>query len=219
MVNLNKTTVSLAKSQGVNLSKDYEGLDNIHIGLGWDPIERKSEPKVKTGFLSKLFGRTQTSSYESDIDLDGWAALYSAEFEQLGLVYYGDKDYKNKTILHHGDNLTGDGDGDDEVISIRLSKIPAEVKHVLIGITIYAGKSRNQQFKDIKNMFIRLVDLRDGFEICRYEGADFNGEHRTFYAGVFTREGSDWKFKAIGLSLPTDSICTAVDTAETILTT
>lgn len=217
MVNLNKTTVNLTKSQCVNLSKDYEGLDNIHIGLGWDPVERK-QPEVKTGFLSRLFGAGKTNSCEhEDIDLDGWAALYGADFRQLGLVYYGDKDYKNKTILHHGDNLTGEGDGDDEVISIRLSKIPAEVKHVLIGITIYAGKSRNQQFKDIKNAFIRLVDLRDGFEICKYEGNDFNGEDRTFYAGVFTREGNDWKFKAVGLSLSTDSICTAVDTAETLL--
>lgn len=216
MVNINKTTVNLTKSQGINLSKDYEGLDNIHVGLGWDPVERKTE-SANRGFLSKLFGRANNSSQEQDIDLDGWAALYSADLKKLGLVYYGDKDYMNKTVLHHGDNLTGEGEGDDEVISIKLSKLPNEVKHVLIGITIYAGESRNQKFKDINNMFIRLVDLRDGFEICRYNGADFDGEHRTFYAGVFTRESNDWKFKAIGLSSPATSISRAVDAAGTIL--
>lgn len=215
MVNINKTTVNLAKSQSVNLSKDYGGLDEIHIGLGWDPVENK--PRGKGGFLSKLFGGSDNSSSNSaDIDLDGWAAMYGEVGENLGTVYYGNKNYLNGTILHHGDNLTGEGEGDDEVISIKLSRIPAEVKRVLIGITIFSGTTRNQQFGDIQNMFIRLVDMRDGFEICRYQGADFEKSHRTFYAGVFTRENNEWSFNAIGISNPTDKIEIARNNAITL---
>lgn len=211
MVNINKTTVNLTKSQSVNLSKDYDGLDKIHIGLGWDPVEHGSG----SGFLSKLFGGS--TKQDDTIDLDGWAALYGASGERKGLVYYGDRNYMDKTIYHHGDNLTGEGEGDDEVISIRLSKIPAEVKHVLIGITIYSGAIRHQQFGNIKNTFIRLVDMRDGFEICRYQGADFNKSHRTFYVGAFTRDNNEWKFNALGISDPTDKIGIARDNAVKLL--
>lgn len=212
MIDLNKKTVNLAKGGLVNLSKDYSGLNDIHIGLGWDPVSSKPSG----GLLSKLFGGASGNT-GADIDLDGWAALYGPNGEKLDLVYYGNKNYRGGTILHHGDNLTGEGDGDDEVISLKLQNIPAEAKYIVIGITIFSGIARNQKFGDIDNSFIRLVDKRNDHEICRYQGADFNASHRTFYVGVFTRESNEWQFKAIATSTPTDKIEVACNDAVKLL--
>lgn len=216
MIDLNKKTVNLSKGGLVNLSKDFSGPNEIHIGLGWDPVTNKPSGG---GFLSKLFGGGSGSSSSSgaDIDLDGWAALYGANGEKLDLIYYGNKVYNQGTIRHHGDNLTGEGDGDDEVLTINLHSIPAEVKYVVIGITIYQGIARHQQFGDIENTFIRLVDKRNDHEICRYQGTDFDKSHRTFYAGMFTRDGNEWKFTALGVSNATDRIEAARNEAVGLL--
>lgn len=209
MVNLNKTTVNLTKNQGVNLSKEYDGLNSIHIGLGWDPAKQHPQKQKSSGFLSTLFGLSSSSSSSADIDLDGWAALYGENGENKGLVYYGNRYYKDRVVYHHGDNLTGDGEGDDEVITIKLKEVPNDVKYVIVGITIYCGKLKNQKFGDIENTFIRLVDERNGFEICRYVGNDIDPNARTFFAGMFIRENGEWQFRAIGESETFDNISSA----------
>lgn len=230
-VNLSKQTVNLSKGEKINLSKASDGLKKVMIGLGWDPAkpeEKVVEQIVNPGFIARLFGaqpkvvRQTISASEStdNIDCDAWVALLkNGKFDgkSSNIVYYGNLSYTddqgNVVIMHHGDNLTGDGDGDDEEITIDLTKIPEEFNCILVGVTIYRGFDRHQTFDNIKNTFIRLVDKRDGFEICRYnqiEMAEDKGSY-TFIAGELYKDKGEWQFKAMGNGTKDKSIKDAVN--------
>lgn len=210
-VNLNKTTVSLTKHSTVNLSKTAsDGLNEVMVGLGWDPVGKKN------GFFSRLFGSGSNSSSGADIDCDAWVACFDANNNHVKTVYYGDKDYivagGVNAVHHHGDNLTGEGDGDDERVTVRLSNMPANVDKILVGVTIFAARERHQSFGSIKNTFIRLVDSRDNFEMCNYKADDLTQfkDKLTFFAGYLYRDGNDWSFKAVGEGSNSGSISDAV---------
>lgn len=218
-VNLTKTTVNLSKGQKINLSKTAENdkLNSVMVALGWDPVKSTREIEVQPGFLGKLLGKKPTTKtvhneHQADIDCDAWVALFDKSGHKIETVYYGNRHYDNDNIYHHGDNLTGEGDGDDEQITINLTKIPEKVYEILVGVTIYAAKSRNQNFGMIDNLFARIVDNKDDFEICRYETKEFSssGNDTNFLAGRFIREDSGWNFEAIGKSDRSDSISDAV---------
>jgi len=218
-INLSKVTVNLSKGEKVNLSKASNNLNKIMVALGWDPVEPEVETvveKVKPGFFAKLFGaqekevtrQIRVSKSTEDYDLDAWIALErKGKIERIqDVVYYGNLAfYDDDNILiikHHGDNLTGQGaaNSDKEQITFNLEHIPSKYDKILVAVTIYRGKERHQSFGIVKNTFVRVVDMNDNFEICRYSQADMsdNPDAISFIAGEFCREGGTWQFKAIG---------------------
>jgi stress response protein SCP2 len=217
-VDLTKKTVNLTKGQKINLSKTAEndGLSSVMIGLGWDPVNTSREVETQPGFFGRLFGKKPTtrtvSTGAANIDCDAWLALFDANGELITKVYYGDKTYCDDAVKHHGDNLTGAGDGDDEQISIKLDKLPEKVAEILVGVTIYSAGPRNQSFGMIENLFTRVVDNKDNFEICRFENKDFAGNEKdtNFIAGRFVKENNSWEFEALGTSDKSSSIADAV---------
>lgn len=198
-VNLTKQTINLSKGDKVNLSKTSEKLKQVTVGLGWDP--------AKKGIISKLFG---TSTH--NIDCDAWVAVFK-EDRLIETVCYSNLNNVNRSIIHMGDNLTGEGEGDDEQIKIDFAKLPSEVTELLIGVTIYRGSDRNQSFDMIKNTFIRIVDDSDNFEICKYLQKEFSKgkKDKTFLAGRFIKKANEWEFEALGESNGYDIIRQAVD--------
>ncbi len=230
-VNLSKQTINLSKSQTINLSKSSEGLKKVMIGLGWSDAKARTQVITETinpGFLAKLFGaqpRTVTrevpvannSKYE--YDLDAWVGfMKNGKIQDFADVcYYGRKDMgsnKGNFIHHCGDDLTGGGDvnADNEQIFIELDKIPDKFNGAVIGVTIYQGKERGQKLGDIQNTFVRVVDTKDNFEICRY--ADSIGSEYencvTFIVGKIYKDKGEWNFKAEGVGTKDGSIAYAV---------
>lgn len=181
--------VSLTKGQKVSLSKEKAGLDKIIIGLGWDAKKEK-----KGGFLSSLF------STAADIDCDASVLMLKNDKLVSGgdIVYFGNLKHSSKSVIHMGDNLTGDGDGDDEQIVITLSKVPEEYNRLVFVVNIYSAVSRKQHFGMIENAFIRLVDDRDGQEVLKYNLSDNYDNMTAMIFGEVYRSEGEWKFNAIG---------------------
>ena len=180
--------ISLVKGQKVSLTKEKPGLSEIFVGLGWDEVQQDS------GFLGSLFGKKQ------DIDCD--ASVYLLKGGKLksedDMVFFNNLKHKSGAVTHHGDNLTGGGDGDDEQISISLQKVPAEYDRIVIAVNIYKASERKQHFGLVQNAFIRVVDKSTNTEICRYNLTDdYSGKTGAIFGEVY-REGGEWKFGAVG---------------------
>ena len=179
-------SVSLQKGQKVSLSKENAGLANVMIGLGWDEAQPTSR-----GFFAKK---------PKPIDCDASVILLqNGKFVDKGdLVYFGNLRHKSGTVQHMGDNLTGEGDGDDEQILVDLSKVPAVYDRLVVVVNIYQAVQRGQQFGMIRNAFIRLVDGKTNREMCRYNLTDdYNGMTAMIFGEVYRHNG-EWKFNAIG---------------------
>jgi stress response protein SCP2 len=174
--------VSLTKGQKVTLRKDGGvALTVIRMGLGWDPV---TTPK-KGG----LFGG---GGRAANIDLDA-SAIMLADRNVNDVVYYGQLNAKDGSIVHQGDNLTGEGEGDDEVIVVDLTRVPKHVTGIVFTVTSYRG----QTFEQVANAFCRLVDNTTNTELARFTlqgGMPFTG---LVMAKVY-RQGSEWKLQAIG---------------------
>lgn len=182
-------TVSLSKGQKVSLSKDGGvALTMIRMGLGWDPIK-------KGGF----FG-----SREVDIDLDASCVLF-ADAQPVDVAFYNQLRTKDGSIQHMGDNRTGEGEGDDEVVMVDLTRVPVHVTTLFFIVTSYEG----QTFEQVQNAFCRLVDHTTGAELARYTLAGGMPSTGMIMAKVY-REGSGWKLQAIGEGMmarvPTEAI-------------
>lgn len=172
-------SVKLTKGQGVNLRKDAPNLNRVLIGLGWDPIKG-------------IFGGG------SNMDIDASVICIDENGRRENVVYYGNLRHTSGAIKHYGDNLTGDGDGDDEQIEINLDMVPARITKMAIIINIYSARSRRQHFGKVKNCFVRAVDMATGKELVRYDvDGKFDGATGMFVADVYRHNG-EWKFKAIG---------------------
>ena len=177
-------SVSLTKGSKINLSKEASNLGvkltNVNVGLGWD----------------------YNTHGGADYDLDAWAlAVTDKGLKRKNLVYFSNTFDSSMQIHHCGDNLTGEGDGDDETITINLEKLPDNYKHVLIGVTICRARNRNQSFKDIDNAFIRLYDAKTNIEICKYSDNKFKNEFGNCISllfGVLTKVSGQWEFNAVG---------------------
>ncbi|HAN09454.1 MAG TPA: chemical-damaging agent resistance protein C [Clostridiales bacterium] len=172
--------ISLQKGQKVDLTKTNPGLTKLVVGLGWD-----------------------TNKYDggSAFDLDA-AAFVLAESGKVGddkdFIFYGNLKHSSESVVHLGDNLTGDGDGDDEQIKIDLSKVPANVQRISFTVTIYDGETRKQNFGMVSNAFIRILDEDKNVELMRYDlGEEFSIETAVVVAELY-RNGAEWKFNAIG---------------------
>lgn len=172
--------ISLTKGQKVDLTKGNPALKNIMVGLGWD-----------------------VNAFDSgaDFDLDAAAFMLGADGKcptEKEFVFYGNLAHPSGAVKHMGDNLTGAGEGDDEQIEIDLSKVPANIEKIAFTVTIYESDARRQNFGQVSNSFIRLVDESNGTEMIRYDlGEDFSIE-TAVVVGELYRNNGEWKFNAIG---------------------
>lgn len=224
-INLSKTTVNLSKGDRINLSKSSDKLNKVMVGLGWDPVDNnytETQTVVRPGFIGRLLGKQErvvtkrTCTSAAQIDCDAWLAFIENGKcnDNDNILYYGHKDmsYKGQVIAHHhGDNLTGDGDGDDEEIDIYLDNVPDKYDEIIVGVTIYSARNRHQSFGQIQNTFVRVVDTNDNFEMCHFNQAEMAGnkDATTFIAGKFYKENREWQFKAIGECTMDENIATA----------
>ena len=172
-------SVSLTKGGNVNLSKESPNLTKIAIGLGWD---------VRA---------TDGASY----DLDASAFLLNANGKvrsDFDFIFYNCLKSTCGSIVHQGDNRTGAGEGDDEVIKVDLSKVPNDVQKIAFTVTIHEAIKRNQNFGQIEQAFIRVVNEESGDEIARYDLSEDASTVTAMIFGELYRYNGDWKFKAIG---------------------
>ncbi len=172
--------VNLSKGQKVSLTKGNPGLSKIVVGLGWDIN------KYDGGF---------------DFDLDTAAFLLDANGKvasDADFVFYGNLKHASGAVEHMGDNLTGDGEGDDEQIKINLSAVPANIERIGFTVTIYDADVRKQNFGQVSNAYIRIFDEANNTELIRYDlGEDFSIE-TAVVVGEMYRNNGEWKFNAIG---------------------
>ena len=181
--------VNLQKGQKVNLKKsDGQALSRIRIGLGWDPVEQK-----KGGLFGSIFGGSAP-----DIDCD--ASVIVCKGGRLSgkgdVVYFGNLKHSSGAIVHTGDNLTGDGEGDDEQILVDLANVPDMYDKLIFVVNIYDAVKRKQDFGMIANAFIRICD--DSGEFCRYSLTDSYAGMTALIFGEIYRHNGEWKFNAIG---------------------
>ena len=172
--------INLSKGQKVNLTKGNPGLKNVVVGLGWDVNA------FDTG---------------GSFDLDAAAFLLGANGKVTkteDFVFYGNLTHPSGSVQHVGDNLTGDGDGDDEQIKINLANVPAEIEKIAFTVTIYDAEQRHQNFGQVNNAFIRIYNEDNGEELLRYDlGEDYSIETAVVFAELYRNNG-EWKFNAIG---------------------
>ncbi|MFC4236330.1 TerD family protein [Thalassospira xianhensis] len=171
--------VSLVKGQNVSLAKEAPGLKNVLVGLGWDP--RKTDGTM--------------------FDLDASVFLLGADGKVRGegdFVFYNSKIGAEGAVEHSGDNRTGDGDGDDETIKVKLEGLAADIEKLSFVVTIDQAEARGQAFGQVDKAYIRLVDADNGTEIARYDlSEDASVETAMIFAELYRRDG-EWRFKAIG---------------------
>jgi tellurium resistance protein TerD len=173
-------TISLSKGQRIDLTKTNPGLTRVVVGLGWD---------------------TNKYSGGADFDLDASAFLLYEDGKAKAaddFVFYNNPTGGAGSVTHTGDNRTGEGDGDDEQIIVDFSKIPANIHRIGITVTIYDYETRAQNFGQVSNAFVRVVDAATDREVLRYDlGEDFSTETAVVFC-EFYRQNADWKFQAIG---------------------
>lgn len=172
--------VNLSKGGRVSLSKEAPGLSKILAGLGWD---------------------TNSSDTGAEFDLDASAFLLGASGKvenEKNFVFYNNLTSADGSVVHTGDNRTGEGEGDDEAIKIDLSKISPNVKEIDIVVTIHEANARRQNFGMVKNSFMRIVDERSGKEIARYDlEEDFSTETAVSFGKIYFKD-NEWRFVANG---------------------
>ena len=172
--------INLTKGQKVDLTKGNPGLKSIMVGLGWD-----------------------VNAFDSgaDFDLDAAAFLLGPNGKcpsEKEFIFYSNLEHSSGSVKHMGDNLTGEGDGDDEEILIDLSQVPMGIDKIAFTVTIYDSETRRQNFGQVSNSFIRIVDEATGTELIDYDlGEDFSIE-TAVVVGELYRHNGEWKFNAIG---------------------
>ncbi|MFP7347030.1 MULTISPECIES: TerD family protein [Bacillus] len=182
--------ITLEKGQRIDLTKGKAGLTNILVGLGWDPVSQGG------GFLGKLFG----GGGGADVDCDASVLMLKNDkfTENKDLIYFGNLKSKCGSVEHTGDNLTGEGDGDDEQVLVNLSKVPGNVNKLVFVVNIYDALRRNQHFGMIQNAYIRIVDRSNNQELVKYNlKEDYVGK-TSLIVGELYRHENEWKFAALG---------------------
>ena len=172
--------VTLKKGQKVDLTKSNPGLRRITVGLGWDVNQYDSG---------------------SDFDLDASAFLLGAGGRVIrdgDFVFYGNPKDASGAVNYGGDNRTGAGEGDDEQIMVDLQLVPADVEKIDFTVTIYDGDARRQNFGQVSNAFVRIVDDATGQELIRYDLEEDFSIETAVVVGELYRHNGEWKFNAIG---------------------
>ena len=172
--------INLSKGQKVSLTKDNPGLNNILVGLGWD-----------------------VNAFDSGTSFDLDASVFIADASgkcpsDKEFIFYGNKEHTSGAVKHMGDNTTGEGDGDDEQIHIELNKVPDNLEKIAFTVTIYEAEQRHQNFGQVSNAYIRIIDEATGTELVRFDlGEDFSVEAAVVVGELYKNNG-EWKFNAIG---------------------
>ncbi|MFL6074608.1 MAG: TerD family protein [Mycobacteriales bacterium] len=172
-------SVTLAKGGNVSLSKAAPNLTQVMVGLGWD-------------------ARTTVGA---DFDLDATALMCGADNKVLSdshFVFYNNLLSPDGSVEHTGDNLTGGSSGDDEVINVDLGRMPGECDKIVFAVSIYDAEARRQNFGQVRNAFIRIVNAADGFELARYDLTEEYSAETAMVFGELYRYGGEWKFRAVG---------------------
>nr|WP_115652416.1 TerD family protein [Clostridium sporogenes] len=164
----------------MNLTKDNPGLNKAIIGLGWD--------------TNKYSG-----GYEFDLDASAFLVSNNGKVnDDLNFVFYNNLQDPSGSVVHTGDNRTGDGDGDDEQIILDFSKVPSDIDKIAITVTIHEAQERAQNFGQVSNAFVRIVNEETDVEVLRYDlSEDFSIETALVFCELYRNNG-DWKFSAIG---------------------
>ncbi|MFD3532288.1 TerD family protein [Streptomyces sp. NPDC058664] len=171
--------VSLSKGGNVSLTKEAPGLTAVTVGLGWDV-------------------RTTTGT---DFDLDASAILVTDEGKvrnEGDFVFFNNLKSGDGSVEHTGDNLTGEGEGDDEQVKVNLATVPPEVTKIVFPVSIYDAENRQQSFGQVRNAFIRVVNQTGGTEIARYDLSEDASTETAMVFGELYRHGAEWKFRAVG---------------------
>jgi tellurium resistance protein TerD len=171
--------VSLSKGGNVSLSKEAPGLTAVIVGLGWDV-------------------RTTTGQ---DFDLDASALLVDANAKvasDANFVFFNNLKSPDGSVEHTGDNLTGEGEGDDEQIKVNLAGVPADVDKVVFPVSIHEAEGRQQSFGQVRNAYIRVVNQADNVELARYDLSEDASTETAMVFGELYRNGAEWKFRAVG---------------------
>ncbi len=172
--------VSLKKGEKVSLNKGNPGLKNLYVGIGWDIN------KFDTG---------------GSFDLDSAAFLIADNGKVTSsndFVFFGNLKHPSGAVEHLGDNRTGAGDGDDELIKIDLALVPANISKIVFTVTIYEAEERNQNFGQVNNSYVRIYNADNNEELLRYDlGEDFSIETAAVFGEIYRHNG-EWKFNAIG---------------------
>jgi tellurium resistance protein TerD len=172
-------SVSLSKGGNVSLSKEAPGLRAVLVGLGWDV-------------------RTTTGA---DFDLDASALMLGTNGKILSdshFVFFNNLTSPDGSVEHTGDNLTGEGEGDDEAIKVNLESVPAEVDKIVVTVSIYDAEARQQSFGQVRNAFIRVVNQADDRELARYDLSEDASTETAMIFGELYRNQNEWKFRAVG---------------------
>lgn len=172
--------ISLAKGQKIDLTKTNPGLSKVVVGLGWD-----------------------VNQYDggADFDLDASVFLLNAEGKcssEKDFIFYNQTEGAGGAVIHTGDNRTGEGEGDDEQVKINLNAVPADIQKISFVITIHEAEARRQNFGQVSNAYVRVINEDSNEELIRYDlGEDFSIE-TALITGELYRHGEEWKFSAIG---------------------
>ncbi len=171
--------VSLSKGGNVSLSKEAPGLTAVTVGLGWDV-------RSTTG---------------ADFDLDASAIMCTTAGKVASdgqFVFFNNLKSSDGSVEHQGDNLTGAGDGDDEQIKVNLATVPADIDKIVFPVSIYDADTRQQNFGQVRNAFIRIVNQAGEAEIARYDLTEDASTETAMVFGELYRNGAEWKFRAVG---------------------
>ena len=171
--------VSLSKGGNVSLSKEAPGLTAVIIGLGWDV-------------------RTTTGT---DFDLDASALLLNNSGKvgnDQHFIFFNNLKSPDGSVEHTGDNITGEGEGDDEQIKVNLATVPPEIEKIVFPVSIYDAETRQQSFGQVRNAFIRVVNQAGEAEIARYDLSEDASTETAMIFGELYRHSGEWKFRAIG---------------------
>ena len=171
--------VNLQKGGNVSLTKSEPGLKKINVGLGWD--------------LRATDG--------ADFDLDASAFLLGESGKVRGdqdFIFYNNAKSSDGAVEHLGDNRTGEGEGDDEVVSVNLESVPSDVQKVVVAVTIHEAETRRQNFGMVQSAFIRVVNADNNNEIARYDLSEDASTEAAMVFGEVYRHNNEWKFRAVG---------------------
>lgn len=175
-------TLTLAKNQSISLEKTAgSSLKNVSLGLGWDPVKTR-------GFMARLLG-----GGSDEIDLDASCIMLDASKKPMDLVWFRQLQSRDGSITHSGDNRTGEGDGDDETINVKLDKLPAAAKFLVFTVNSFTG----QTFEKVENATCRIVDAGNNKELARFNLSE-KVRHTGIVMGCLARTDAGWIFTAIG---------------------
>ena len=171
--------ISLEKGGNVSLEKEAPGVESVTVGLGWDT--RKTDG--------------------ADFDLDASCFMIGSGGQvrsDRDFIFYNNLKSDDGSVVHTGDNRTGEGEGDDEAINVDLFKVPSDVTVLVFAVTIHEADKRKQNFGMVKNAYIRIVDRKTGNEIARYDLSEDASTNTAMIFGEIYRHNNEWKFRAIG---------------------